>query len=72
MADNLIQRLHVEVDRDRCIASGMCEQTCPEVFEVDAEGLLQVLQPEPDRSLLPLLKEAERGCPSRAIAIRED
>lgn len=57
----------VEVDRDRCISSGVCEHVAPEVFELDDDGVLQVLQPEPADPAA--AAEAVRGCPSGALRL---
>ena len=64
--------MRVEVDRTCCIASGMCERVCPEVFGVDAEGVLQYVDSALDVSLLPLLEQAEEGCPTGAITLHRD
>ena len=57
----------VLVDRDRCISSGVCEVTAPEVFELDDDGVLQVRQAA---SVDPAaLREAVRACPSGALGL---
>jgi ferredoxin len=50
----------------------MCERVCPEVFEVDAEGVLQYVDTALDSSLLPLLEQAAEGCPTGAITLHHD
>ncbi|WP_409331030.1 ferredoxin [Trujillonella humicola] len=57
---------HVLVDRDRCLASGVCEVTAPDVFELDDDGVLRVRQPAPGD---PAVEEAVRACPSGALAL---
>ena len=57
----------IEVDRDRCISSGVCEHVAPAVFELDDDGVLQVLQAEPDDPAA--VAEAVRGCPSGALSL---
>jgi ferredoxin len=57
----------VEVDRDRCISSGVCEHVAPAVFELDDDGVLQVLQPEP--ADLVAAAQAVRECPSGALRL---
>jgi ferredoxin len=32
----------VSVDTSTCVGCGLCEQTCPEVFEVQGDGLAHV------------------------------
>ena len=57
----------VQVDQDRCIGSGVCEHVAPTVFELDDDGVLQVLQVEPDD--LSAAEEAVRSCPSGALSL---
>lgn len=61
--------MRVAVDYDACAATGSCAQICPEVFEMDVNGALQVLEPEPDESMRSLVEEAAEFCPTRAIAV---
>ncbi|MGY1770403.1 ferredoxin [Blastococcus sp. SYSU D00813] len=60
----------VLVDRDRCLASGVCEVVAPDVFELDDDGVLQVRRPaEDDRAAV---EEAVRACPSGALVLAAD
>ncbi|MGY1747491.1 ferredoxin [Blastococcus sp. SYSU D00695] len=57
----------VVVDRERCIASGVCEVLAPTVFELDDDGVLHVRQEAPaDPSAV---AEAVRACPSGALSL---
>ena len=55
-----------KVDADTCIACGACEETCPEVFEVDDYSTVKMedVPAELEASAL----EAEEGCPVDAIS----
>ena len=57
--------MKVMIDRSGCIGCGLCATTCPEVFELDSEGLAEVIGPpegyEND------VKEAADGCPVEVI-----
>jgi ferredoxin len=55
-----------KVDADTCIACGACEETCPEVFEVDDHSTVKVdeVTGELEESAL----AAEDGCPVDAIS----
>ena len=55
-----------------CVVSGMCESVAPDLFEIDDDGDLQVLQPEPPVALLDLARQAARSCPTRALTVVED
>ena len=61
----------VQVDRERCVGSGVCESLAPEVFEVDDDGLLVVHREEPDDEQLDDVRDAVQSCPARALALAE-
>jgi ferredoxin len=61
----------VEVDRDRCVGSGTCEALAPAVFEVDDDGVLAVLRPEPGEEELADVRDAVTACPTRALALAD-
>ena len=61
----------VEVDRARCVGSGTCEALAPAVFEVDDEGILAILRPDPGAEELPDVREAVTACPTRALTLAE-
>jgi ferredoxin len=60
-------RVHVAVDRDRCIGSGNCVYWAPASFELDDEG--QSVPSEPAADTLEKLRVAADGCPTRAITV---
>jgi ferredoxin len=55
-----------KVDADTCIACGACEETCPEVFEVEDYSVVKVDDVPADQEASAL--EAEEGCPVDAIS----
>ena len=59
----------VRVDRDVCQDHGQCVFAAPQVFELDEEGELVVLDDEPDESLRDAVEEAADVCPVQAITI---
>lgn len=60
-----------KVDRNTCIGCGACTAVCPEVFELDDEGLSRAyVNPVPADVESDAL-EAERGCPVEAISIEK-
>ena len=61
----------VEVDRDRCVGSGTCEVLAPTVFEVDDDGVLAVLAPEPGDGRPADVRDAVEACPTRALALAD-
>jgi ferredoxin len=61
--------LKVIVDRDICQNHGQCVFAAPQVFELDEEGELVVLDDEPEESLRSAVEEAADVCPTQAITI---
>ena len=61
----------LEVDRDRCVGSGTCEALAPDVFEIDDDGVLTLLRPEPADGELPEVRDAVQQCPTRALTLAE-
>lgn len=61
--------LHVSVDETRCVSSGTCAATCPEVFEMLDDGKLRVREPvlSVHRDKVELATEM---CPTAAIEVR--
>ena len=57
----------VVVDREVCMSAGVCEMEAPEVFELDADGVLQVRQPAD----VSLVESAVRACPTGALELRD-
>lgn len=56
----------VSVDAGTCVGCGLCEQSCPEVFEVQGDGIAHVkAQVCPEHNL----KEIAEQCPVNAIKV---
>lgn len=61
--------LRVVADRSRCCGYGLCAQVCPQVYKLDADGLVYL-----DSDLVPagLEEEAREGaaaCPAEALTV---
>lgn len=56
------------VDKDICIGCGACQATAPDVFEIDDEGLAEVIVEEIPEELNEDALDALEGCPVSAIA----
>ena len=61
--------MKVHVDWDLCDGNAVCTLEAPEVFEMDDDDNLQVLQEEPDEELRAKVQAAANICPKRAISI---
>ncbi len=59
------------VDHDLCIGCGLCEDTCPEVFQLKDDGLAYVIEESPGHELYGPMRDAEDMCPVDAISIVE-
>lgn len=63
--------MKVVVDMDKCQDHGQCAFSAPEVFEINADGKLVVLNDSPDESLRDSVEEAADVCPVQAITIED-
>lgn len=61
----------VLVDLSMCASTGMCEARAPEVFEIDDDGALRVLQDPVAVEQQQAAREAAAGCPTRALRLVE-
>jgi ferredoxin len=59
------------VDRETCTGCGLCPETCPEVFELDDEGLARVKADPVPADAEASAREASEGCPVDAITLQE-
>lgn len=57
------------VDKDICIGCGACTGICPEVFDMDDDGLAVAIEGELAADLEDSAVEAHEGCPVCAIQI---
>jgi len=51
---------------DSCIGCGLCNATCPEVFELNG-ARAEAMKGEVPENLLDAAREAQAGCPVSAI-----
>ena len=62
--------VQVWIDEEACTPCGICEETCPELFEVND---VDVVKENADfNDFEDEIKEAAEECPSEAIEIEED
>lgn len=63
-------KLKVSVNKSRCISSEDCVETAPTVFQLDADGKSEAVNPSgaPDATIL----AAARMCPVKAITVVDE
>jgi len=64
--------LRIVVDSDLCQGHGVCESEAPDLFEVDGDRKVRVLDETPDESQRTALELAVKYCPTHALSIVED
>jgi ferredoxin len=64
--------MKITVDRKKCTALGVCESLAPDLFEVQQDGSLAILNEHPEGSLCEAAREAAEGCPTEALRVEED
>ena len=57
----------LKVNKDLCIGCGACQAVCPEVFEIEDDGLATVIVEEISEDLKEDALDAKEGCPTDAI-----
>ena len=61
--------MRVVVDFNRCQGNANCMDMAPDVFEVQLDGTLVILQEEPPEDQRFAVSEAVRMCPTRAVSV---
>ena len=64
--------MKIEVDWDLCQGHGTCVTEAPEVFRLDADGNLVVLDENPPEEQRKNATNAVRFCPTYALRLEED
>jgi ferredoxin len=64
--------MRVVVDFDACEANARCMANAPEVFLVDDEDSLHLLQEHPPESLRAAVERAVDACPKGAISLVDE
>ena len=64
--------MNIVVDESLCSACEVCSDTCPEVFEMNDEGMVSLLMNPVPEEHQEAAQEACDGCPSEAIVVADD
>jgi len=62
--------VQVHVDWDRCDGNGLCAIEAPDVFKLNDDDNLIVLQESPGESMRASVESAARLCPKHAIQVQ--
>lgn len=57
------------IDRENCIACGLCTETCPTVFRMADDGLAEVIVDEVPEAAEETASEARENCPVSVISV---
>lgn len=61
--------MRIEVDRDRCEGVGMCEAMASDVFELDDDEVMHVLEESPPEPTRAHVHAAVQACPVLALTL---
>lgn len=61
----------IDVDEEKCVASGACVMEAPTVFDQDDDGIVVVLNEHPGGSVLEDARRAAAVCPAAVIRLRD-
>lgn len=59
--------MKIVVDWEICESNALCMAEAPEVFQMQPDDTLKVLQEEPDEALRTKVQAAVHACPKQAI-----
>ncbi|MEV8565384.1 ferredoxin [Streptomyces sp. NPDC051322] len=63
--------MRISINTDVCIGAGQCALAAPKVFTQDDEGFSELLPGQEDGAGDPMIGEAARACPVRAITVEQ-
>ena len=59
--------MELKVDKDLCIGCGACQAVCPDVFEIEDDGLATTIVDKVPAEVEEDAIDAKEGCPTNAI-----
>jgi ferredoxin len=65
--------MRVIVSTDKCIASGTCVLTCPQVFtQQESDGVVHVFNAHPSLELMKKVRAVVDNCPAQVFTIEDE
>lgn len=64
--------MRITIDRVACAGAGTCAATAPDVFAVDDDFVVTLIDDDPDESLRDDVEEAVLYCPHQALSLDSD
>jgi ferredoxin len=71
-AEETAGSMRVYADRQLCCGYAACKEACPEIFQIDDEGLVTILHEVVPPALEKAATEAVDSCPMRALRMEKD
>ena len=59
-------------DRAACCGYALCVETCPQVYRLDDNSVVEILLNPVPAELIDKVRQAVEECPQSALAIEED
>ena len=64
--------MRITIDQNKCVASGQCVLTAPDVFDQrDEDGIVILLNPNPSPERAEDIRRAATLCPALAITVED-
>jgi ferredoxin len=63
--------MRVLADLDTCEGNAMCMGVAPEVFQLDDNGKVRILDDTPSEEMRAKMEDAVRACPTQALSLED-
>lgn len=65
----MVEQLKVEIDKAACCGYGICADICPQVYKLDANGIVYVDDVIVPQGLEESAREGADACPQAALKV---
>jgi ferredoxin len=65
-------RMRICIDRTKCTGNARCWAIAPDLFPLDEDGYIAVVQVDVPNGMQAIARRAARACPERVIEVVED